>query len=549
MRDVAQYARAIFIIGSNTTEQHPVFGAQLRQAVLQRGAQLVVADPRRIDITELATLHLRQRPGTDVALLNGLMHIILANGWEDRAFIEQRCEGFEAFREAVAKYAPDSVAEITGVGVAELERAAEILALNRPMAVIWSMGITQHTSGVLNVLALGNLQMLLGNMGVPGGGVNPLRGQNNVQGACDVGALPNLMPGYQRVTDAVVRTRFAAAWQLESADWTIDAPPSFTLDEQPGLTVTEMIEQAGTGQLRALYILGENPAMTDPDVNHARQCLEACELVILQEIFPSETAQFADILLPGVTWAEKSGTTTNTDRRIQMVREAIPPQGDARPDWAITTDLARRVLAREGRVPKGPQAGWDYTLPEEIMEEIAALTPIYAGVRHERLDRGEVLHWPVPSADQPGTPILHVDRFPCGRGKFHVTEHLPPKELPDDEYPMVLTTGRVLYHWHGTEMTRRAQALLALYPETVVEISPEDAARIGLNGRAMVRVASRRGEMIARALVTERVSPGLVFGNFHFPGRQNVNNLTIAALDPVAKIPEYKVCAVRLEAV
>jgi formate dehydrogenase major subunit/formate dehydrogenase alpha subunit len=272
-------------------------------------------------------------------------------------------------------------------------------------------------------------------------------------------------------------------------------------------------------------------------------------LVILQEIFPSETAQFADILLPGVTWAEKSGTTTNTDRRIQMVREAIPPHGGARPDWAITTDLARRVLAREGRVPKGPQAGWDYTSPEEIMEEIAALTPIYAGVRHERLDRGEVLHWPVPSADQPGTPILHVERFPCGRGKFHVTEHLPPKELPDDEYPMVLTTGRVLYHWHGTEMTRRAQALLALYPETVVEISPEDAARIGLNGRAMVRVASRRGEMIARALVTERVSPGLVFGNFHFPGPQNVNNLTIAALDPVAKIPEYKVCAVRLEAV
>lgn len=549
MRDIAQCANAIFIIGSNTTEQHPVFGTQLRQAVLQRGAQLVVADPRRIDITEFATLHLRHRPGTDVALLNGLMQIVLAHGWQDRAFIAERCEGWEAFHEAVQAYTPQRVAEITGVPVEQLERAAAILALNRPMAAIWSMGITQHTSGVLNVLALGNLQMLLGNMGVPGGGVNPLRGQNNVQGACDVGVLPNLLPGYQRVTDASVRARFAAAWQLESAGWSAARPPTFRLDEHPGSTVTEMIEQAGSGQIRGLYILGENPAMTDPDVNHARQCLEACELVILQEIFPSETAALADILLPGVSWAEKSGTTTNTDRRIQLVRQALPPCEDARPDWSITSELARRVLAREGRVSIGPQAGWNYAAPADVMEEIAALTPAYGGVRYERLERGETLHWPVPSADQPGTPILHVGRFTRGLGKFHVTEHLPPEELPDDDYPTVLTTGRVLYHWHGAEMTRRSQALLELYPETVVEISPEDAARIGLDGRTLVRVTSRRGEMIARALVTDRVSPGLVFGNFHFPGRQNVNNLTIAALDPVAKIPEYKVCAVRLEAV
>jgi formate dehydrogenase major subunit/formate dehydrogenase alpha subunit len=272
-------------------------------------------------------------------------------------------------------------------------------------------------------------------------------------------------------------------------------------------------------------------------------------LVILQEIFPSETAAVADILLPGVSWAEKSGTTTNTDRRIQLVRQSLPPCGDARPDWSITSELARRVLAREGRVPIGPQAGWDYAAPAEIMTEIAALTPIYGGIRYDRLERGEALHWPVPAIDHPGTPLLHVGRFTRGLGKFHVTEHLPPEELPDDEYPMVLTTGRVLYHWHGAEMTRRSQALLELYPETVVEISPEDAARIGLNGQTLVRVISRRGEMVARALVTDRVSLGLVFGSFHFPGRQNVNNLTIAALDPVAKIPEYKVCAVRLEAV
>jgi formate dehydrogenase alpha subunit len=548
MQDIVQHAAAIFLIGSNTTEQHPVFGARLRQAVLQRGVPLIVADPRRIDITEFATRHLRHRPGTDVALLNGLMHVILDRGWQDQAFIDARCEGFESFRRSIQAYTPSRVAEITGVPAEQLEQAAELLARRRPAAAIWSMGITQHTSGVLNVLALGNLQMLLGNLGVPGGGVNPLRGQNNVQGACDVGALPNVLPGYQPVTDAAVRERFAAVWRVEAAAGTTDRTEAFRLDDRPGLTVTEMVDQAGSGGVRALYIMGENPAMTDPDVNHARACLEACELVILQEIFPSQTADMADILLPGVSWAEKSGTVTNTDRRIQLVRQALPPHGDARPDWIITAELARRMLAREGRVPAGPWAGWEYASPVEIMAEIAALTPIYAGASHARLERGDVVRWPVPAAEHPGTPILHVGRFTRGLGKFHVTEHLAAEELPDDRYPLVLTTGRVLYHWHGAEMTRRSQALLELYPETVVEISPEDAARIGCNGRTHVRVASRRGEVTARALVTERVAPGLVFGNFHFPGAQNVNNLTIAALDPVAKIPEYKVCAVRIEA-
>jgi formate dehydrogenase alpha subunit len=545
--DVARDAQALFIIGSNTTEQHPVFGAQLRQAVLRRGIPLVVADPRQIDITEFATLHLKQRPGTDVALLNGIMQIVLANGWHDQQFIEQRCEGFEEFRAAVLSYAPERVAETTGVPVRQLHQVAEILARHRPAAAIWTMGITQHTTGVLNVLALGNLQMLLGNMGVPGGGVNPLRGQNNVQGACDVGALPNFLPGYQPVTEAEARAKFAAAWQLESADWTPDRTALFDLGAVPGLTVTEMIDRAGTGKIRSLYILGENPAMTDPDVRHAQHCLAACEFVILQEIFPSETAVMADVLLPGVTWAEKVGTFTNTDRRVQLARQAIDPLGEARPDWVILSDLARRILKREGRVPVGPQAAWQYAGPAEIMEEIAALTPPYGGIRYERLQRGEQLHWPVPRLDHPGTPILHVGQFTRGKGKFHVTEHLPPQEMPDDEYPLMLTTGRVLYHWHGAEMTRRSQALRDLYPETIVEISPEDAAKVGLNGRTEVRVRSRRGEMVAKVLVTDRVCPGLIFGNFHFPGLQNVNNLTISALDPVAKIPEYKVCAVRLE--
>lgn len=541
MDDVARNAQALFIIGSNTTEQHPVFGTRLRQAVIGRGIPLVVADPRRIDITEFATLHLKHRPGTDVALLNGIMHIVIANNQHDRQFIDERCEGFAEFREMIASYTPERVSEETGVAVQDLKRAAEIFSRNRPMAVIWSMGITQHTTGVLNVMALGNLQMLLGNMGIPGGGVNPLRGQNNVQGACDVGALPNYFPGYQTIKDEGVRAGFNAAWETAG-----EVP--FELDAAPGLTVTEMIAGAGEGRIRGMYIVGENPAMTDPDAGHAQKNLAACEFVVLQEIFPSETSAMADVLLPGVSWAEKSGTFTNTDRCVQLVRQAVDPVGDARPDWMIVAELARRMLEREGRKPEGPQAAWEYCSPGAIMDEIAAVMPIYAGIRYERLER-EALRWPVPATDHPGTPILHVGRFTRGKGRFQITEHIPARELPDEEYPFILTTGRVLYHWHGAEMTRRAQALSELYPETIVEISPEDAVKLKLDGRSTVRVTSRRGEMIARAMVTERVCSGLIFGNFHFPGAQNVNNLTIAALDPVARIPEYKVCAVRIEPV
>lgn len=410
------------------------------------------------------------------------------------------------------------------------------------------MGITQHTTGVINVLSLGNLQMLLGNLGMPGGGVNPLRGQNNVQGACDMGALPNVLPGYQPVTDPAARKKFAEAWRLEYGA-AGQSHPDFGLDERPGLTVTEMIPQAGEGGIRALYILGEDPVLTDPDANHVRAALEACEFIVLQEIFPSATAAYADVLLPGVTFAEKEGTFTNTERRIQLVRQALAPLGAARPDWAITTDLARRLVALEQRLPVGPLASWPYESAADVMREIAALTPSYAGISQARLERGDQLHWPVKGLDHPGTPILHVGQFTRGRGRFHAVDHLPARELPDDDYPVLLTTGRVLYHWHGGEMTRRAEGLLAAYPESLVEISPEDAVQLGLVTGGSVRVTSRRGELVAKALVTERVSPGLVFANFHFPGAQNANNLTIAALDPVAKIPEYKVCAVKVQAV
>jgi predicted molibdopterin-dependent oxidoreductase YjgC len=539
MADIARNAQAVLVIGSNTTEQHPVFGTMLRQAVIRRKLPIVVADPRRIDLCEFAALHLTQQPGTDIALINGLMHVILKNGWHDQAFVAERCEGFDEFAASLEPYTPERVAEITGISVADLFKAAALLAHNRPMAVIWAMGITQHTTGVMNVLALANLQMLLGNLGVPGGGVNPLRGQNNVQGACDMGGLPNVFTAYQPVTDPAARARFAAAWALD------DGGPA--LPDKPGLTVTEMIPQAGSGQVRALFVLGEDPVLTDPDSNHVRAALAACEFMALEEIFPSETASYADVLLPGAAFAEKSGTFTSTERRIQLVRQAIDPPGEARPDWAIIAELGRRVLALEGREPLGPQAGWTYASAAEIMDEIAQVTPSYGGVSHARLEHGDQLHWPVPNAEHPGTPILHVGRFTRGKGRFSVVDHIPAQELPDGEFPLMLTTGRVLYHWHGGEMTRRAEGLLAVYPSALVEINPLDAQRLAVQGGSLVRVSSRRGELVAEALVTERIAPGLIFANFHFPGAQNANNVTIAALDPVAKIPEYKVCAVKVE--
>jgi formate dehydrogenase alpha subunit len=542
VQDICENAKSIFIIGSNTSEQHPVIGSMIRQAVLQRGVKLIVADPRKVDIAEFSSLYLRQKPGTDVALINGLMGIILKNNWQDAKFIETRCENFAEFRDTVEKYTPEFTSQITGVSEDELYRAAEIMAKNHPMAVFWAMGITQHTTGVLNVLSLGNLQMLLGNMGIPGGGVNPLRGQNNVQGACDMGGLPNVFSGYQSVTNEAARQKFASAWQLEG-----DTPPSPLFDDKPGLTVTEMMPLTIEGKMRALYILGENPFMTDPDVNHTRLCLESCKFIALQEIFPSETADFADVLLPGVSYAEKTGTFTNTERRIQMVRQAVQSPGQSQPDIEIIAKLAQRILEKQNRQPVGTYAGWGYASASEVMAEIAALTPSYAGVNYARLNNGEQLHWPVKDIQHPGTPILHRGQFTRGKGRFYPTDHLPPQEQIDNEYPFILTTGRVLYHWHGGNMTRRSAALLEIYPETVIEINPEDAQKLGVCENCEVRVSSRRGECTAAVLVTDRVAPGVVFGNFHFPGDQNINNLTIRALDPVAKIPEYKVSAVKVE--
>jgi formate dehydrogenase alpha subunit len=539
MSDIAEQAQTLFVIGSNTTEQHPVFGSMLRQAVHQRGAKLIVADPRQIDLTEFATLHLCQKPGTDIALINGLMHLIIENGWQDAEFINTRTEGYDSFVDSLKNYTPDHVSEITGVPRKDIIKAAEILGTSKPMAVIWAMGITQHTVGVQNVFSLANMQMLTGNMGIPGGGVNPLRGQNNVQGACDLGCLPNVFPGYQQVANEESCKKFAEAWTLT------DRKDLFS--KSVGLTITEMIDNALSGSIRAFYILAENTIMTDPDVNHVRKAMSNAEFTVLQEIFPSETSDYADVLLPGVSFAEKEGTYTNTERRIQMIHEAIDTPGEARADWLITSELAKRILKLRQQKPAGNHAAWDYQSAAEIMNEIAALTPQYAGVSHQRLNNAEQLHWPVKDKEHAGTPILHVGQFTRGKGLFHVTEHLPAKELPDQDYPLCLTTGRVLYHWHGAEMTRRSATLSELYPETMVEISKEDADRLGIESLQTIRLVSRRGSMIASADISDRVPTGLVFGNFHFPDEANVNNLTIAAVDPIAKIPEYKVCAVRVE--
>jgi len=537
--DIADDAQAFFVIGTNTTQNHPVIGMRIRQAVRQRGAKLIVADPRKIDLTKFAVLHLRHKPGTDIALVNGLMNIILSNSWENKEFIKTRTEGFDDFKAVVDEYPPEKVSEITGVPVEDLQQAAEIMAQNKPTAVLWAMGITQHTTGVGNVMSLANLQMLLGNMGVPGGGTNPLRGQNNVQGACDLGGLPNVYPGYQKVINPEIRSEYAKAWGLSEEQLSLEL----------GLTATEMMPLAFEGKQKATYILGEDPLMSEPDTNHIRKAMERLELVVLQEIFPSETTPYADVLLPGASFAEKNGTFTNTERRIQLVHKAVKSPGIARPDWWIIAELAKKILEGGNRpVSKAVYSGWDYQDTAQIMDEIAALTPIYAGVTHKRLLEGESLQWPVKDQNHPGTPILHVGQFSRGKGLFNPIEHVPPAEMPDKEYPMILSTGRVLYHWHGGQMTRRSKGLLEIYPEALIEVNDLDAEKIGLNGNKRVKVSSRRGTIEAEAAVTDRVPPGMVFANFHFP-EASANELTIAALDPVAKIPEYKVCAVKVEAV
>jgi len=513
------------IIGSNTSEGHPLIASRIMDAREKRGAKLVVIDPRETQMARMADLYLRFRPGTDVAVLNGLMNVIISEGLADEEYIAARTEGYEEMKALVEEYTPERVQEISSIPADGLREAARIYATNRPSAIIYAMGITQHTTGTDNVKSCANLAMLCGNVGVAGGGVNPLRGQNNVQGACDLGALANVYPGYQKVVSPEVQEKFEKAW-------------GSTSDLNVGLTVTEMIDAAGDGRVRALVVMGENPMVADPDINHARHCLEQLEFLVVQDIFPSETAQLAHVVLPGASFVEKDGTFTATDRRVQRVRKAIEPIGDAKADWEIICLLAQKMGA----------SGFDFPSPKEVMDEIAQLTPIYGGVSYERLEQLGFLQWPVPALDHPGTPYLHKAKFSRGLGHFHALEFKEAAELPDDEYPFILTTGRLMFHWHTGTMTRRSEKLHQEVPEAYVEIHPDDAVQVGLNGGKRVRVASRRGEIELGVRVTKRIRPGVVFIPFHF-AEAAANALTNAALDPTAKIPEYKVCAVKVERV
>jgi formate dehydrogenase alpha subunit len=525
-----EYTDCFLITGSNTTEAHPLIAMRVMRAQ-RRGAKVIVVDPRDTQIARLADLYLCQRPGTDVACLNGLMNIIIEQGLYDREFVENRTEGFEELKAAVADYTPERVEAITGIPAAQLEQAARMYAGAERSAILYTMGITQHTTGVDNVLSCANLAMLTGQIGRPGTGVNPLRGQNNVQGACDMGGLPNVYTAYQPVVNEAVQKKFEEAWGRTS-------------HLRLGLTIPDVLDAAHHGDVKALYVMGENPMVSDPDLNHVREALAHTGFLVVQDIFPTETAELADVVLPGTSFAEKDGTFTGTDRRVQRIRKAIEPLGNSRPDWQIVCQLAERMNGDQAKA--APYAGWSYDSPAAVMEEIAALSPSYGGVSYERLEREGSLQWPVPTADHPGTGYLHKDKFSRGLGHFSPIAYKDPAEMPDEEYPLVMTTGRSMFHYHTGSMTRRSEKLDREVPGGYVEISPEDAEKLGLGKSETVRVLSRRGEIETRAWITRRVPPGVVFIPFHF-AEAAANVLTNRALDPVAKIPEYKVAAVRIE--
>ncbi len=518
-----RHSACILSIGSNTTESHPVIGVEVRRAV-REGARLIVANPLWIDLCRFADIWLQHRPGTDVALLCGMARVILDEGLVDEEYVAARCEGYEELREALAAYDPETVQTITGVPAARLREAARLYATSLPASILYSMGITQHSHGTDNVFAIANLALLTGNVGVTGGGVNPLRGQNNVQGACDMGVLPNVLPGYQPVGDAGRRAKFEQAYGV-------------ALPAEPGMTVSEMAEAMAEGSIRALYVVGQNPMLSQPDLGRLEQSLRRLDFLVVQDIFLSETAALADVVLPAACFAEKDGTFTNTERRVQRIRRAVAPPGQARADWEIVAALARRMGGK----------GFNWSGPEEIMTEIASLVPQYAGIRYERLER-EGIPWPCPAPDHPGTTVLHLDRFltASGRARLRPLTYVPSAELPDAEYPLLLTTGRVLYHYHTGTKTRRVHGLNALWDRERVRVSPGDAARLGIADGSPVRVTSRRGSVTAVAQVTTAVPEGVLFMTFHF-AESCANVVTSPALDPVSKIPSLKVCAVRLE--
>ncbi len=515
---------AIFIIGSNTTSSHPLVATRIFRAI-EKGAKVLVADPRKNQIADLANLYVRHKPGTDVALLNGIMKVILDRGLEDKAFIAKNTEEFDAFKKQIDTVSIEKTSQITGVSVEDIKALAEAFGKAERASIVYCMGITQHTNGVNNVKSLANLSMLTGNIGRVGTGVNPLRGQNNVQGACDMGGLPNVYTGYQPVTLGPANKKFAQAWGVDELPTNI------------GLTIPELMEGIEKEEVKALWIMGENPVVSDPDANHVVKALEKLELLVVQDIFLTPTAKLAHVVLPGVSFAEKDGTFVNTERRVSRVRKAVEPVGDSRQDWQIIMDISNRF---------GFEMAYDS--PEAIFKEITDLTPSYAGITYERIE-GIGIQWPCPSLEHPGTPFLHKDgKFTRGKGLFHAIEYKPPAEVVDDEYPFWMTTGRVYAHYHTGTMTRNSKSLDNEVPEGFLEIHPEDAKSLDIGDGHKIKMASRRGEIETRITITDRVKKGVVFMPFHFE-EARVNKLTNPAYDPIAKIPELKVCAVKLEKV
>lgn len=535
MEDIVRNAKTIFIIGSNVTEQHPVFGVKIRRAVMNRKINLIVADPRFTDISQFSDVYLNIKIGSDIYLLNAICKIILENNWQDEDFIKNRCENYDEFRISILQTDLLEASQKTGIKFEDIYNTARLIATEKPTAVIWAMGVTQHIFGVDNVLAVANLQLLTGNVGVSGGGLNPLRGQNNVQGSCDMGALPDMFSGYQKVTDISTIDKFSKLWGFEN---------DTHLSNITGLTVTEMIENLGKN-IKTLYIMGENPAMTEPDINKVTENLKRCNFLVVQDIFPTETSKYADVILPASSFAEKSGTFTNTERRIQKLSPLFKPLYNSKTDFEIITKLANLLIKKMNCIPLGEFSSWDYKSYEDVMWEINKTTPIYEYVAYHKI-KNKPLYWPVNSKNHDGSEILHKESFPLGKGKFHVVTPQNPHEMPDKEFPLILNTGRELYHWHGGELTRRVAELMKVSEEPIILIHPEDAKIHHLTNNSKVKVTSKRGEICAKVFLTERVAKGTIFGNFHFP-QGNVNYLTAKRLDPKAKIPQYKISAVSIK--
>jgi formate dehydrogenase major subunit len=515
--------RMFFIIGSNMTEAHPVAATFVKNAV-RKGAQMYVVDPRATDLARRATEHLQIKVGSDIALLNGLMHVLIAEDLYDKQYVDSCCTGLEELKLKVLEYTPERVSGICGIDPETIRRVARRLAAVRPAMLIYTLGITEHTSGVNNVVSCANLQMLLGNVGFECGGVNPLRGQNNVQGACDMGALPNVFPGYQRVDSPEAQAKFKAAWDVEK------------LPEKPGMMLPDMMEGLLDGRIKAFYVFGENLANTEPDIHHVEKCLSSAEFLVCQDNFPTETTRFAHVVFPAAAWSENDGTFTNSERRVSRVRAVSKAPGVAKPNWWIFKEIAKR-MGHEWASDSG-RALWD--------DEISVLAPAMAGIKYSRLEK-DGLQWPAPTEDHPGTPFLHNEgHFTCGLGRFVPADWTPPAEVTDREYPFVLSTGRRLYHYHTRTQTGRAAGLNKLLSEETADMSPEDAGAMEIADGEMVRLKSRRGQVNVKARITDQVPPGMVWMAFHFR-EACANWLTNPAFDPLTKTAEYKACAVRIE--